>query len=76
MKSNNSLKRTREQELASVNHYVASGNARGRLQSEATEFRGDVGYFFVGPVWVGKIKREAIMFSSIRGDDILSRLVD
>ncbi|MCY1276834.1 hypothetical protein D9M68_294760 [compost metagenome] len=54
-----------------VNHYLDTGNGRGRLQSAATIYDGKVGYFFVSPIRVGGVVTDSILFSCMPHDDIV-----
>ncbi|MRW87537.1 hypothetical protein GJ698_26040 [Pseudoduganella sp. FT26W] len=59
-------------ELAFINHYIASGHARGRAHSKAVILDGKPGYFFVTSVRIGwNERRECIMFSTLVDKDIL-----
>ncbi len=55
-----------------VNDYLAAGDGRGRLQSQACVYDGQAGYFFLGKVWVNGVEKEAISFSTIYDQIVLT----
>ena len=52
-------------QLEDLNRYLAAGNGRGRLNSAATVYNGEVGYFSVASISVGGVKQESILFSCV-----------
>lgn len=55
-------------EIDGLNKYLAAGNGRGRLNSAANVYNGEVGYFFVGKIDVGGVQQESILFSRSQTD--------
>jgi hypothetical protein len=55
-----------------MNSYLAEGNGRGRLNSDATIFNGSVGYFFVGHIKISRVEKECILFSTISDQMMIS----
>ena len=55
-------------EIKNLNKYLAMGNGRGRLNSAATVYDGNVGYFFVSTMAVDGVEQESIIFSCSNTD--------
>lgn len=57
-----------------VNAYLAAGKACGRLNSSAVVYDGKVGYFFVDSILVDGKKEDAIIFSYIESQIVITAL--
>lgn len=59
-----------------MNSYLAEGNGRGHLNSDATIFNGSVGYFFVSTIEISGVKKECIRYSSISDEMMISTILE